>query len=81
MSSCHHKSLPAVIVTSVSHRFTTTTFCTEEAPCSKAASTLTFNADGTPLLYPASAVITSFASASSQRSIIASGENPPKMTL
>jgi hypothetical protein len=61
------------------HRFTTSTFSTVVPSIARS----TFSLSGTiaPRRHPPSAVITSFARASSMRSASASLENPPNTTV
>ncbi len=80
MTSCHHRSRPSCMSGAVSQRLATITFSTEGAPVLRASSTVGLSRAGAPRRQPASAVMIILASASSQRSTMASAEKPPKMT-
>lgn len=78
-SSSSHRSRPCCIGTSASVRRATSTFCTTDRPCT-ASSTMALS--GTRLLprSPSFAVMTTFAPASSTRSLSASAEKPANTT-
>ncbi len=84
-ASCHQTSRPSVQSTSFSPRRTTSTCCTvlglpSMASAASAVSTVPLSPNTRPLRQPPSAVMTSFASASSMRARRLSALNPPKTT-
>ena len=84
-TSCHQRSRSPFHSTSLPPRRTTTTCSTVSCGplplrSARAASTAGFKADTLPLRYPPSAVITSFAPASSMRARRLSAEKPPNTT-
>ncbi len=78
MRSWYQWSRPSTMVTSPLVRWTTTTAVTEGVAVT-ASSTAGLRGAAAPLRKPPSAVTMTLASASLTRSMIESGENPPKM--
>ena len=79
-TSCHQQSRPSAIVTGWPVRLRTTTFWTLGVPAS-ARSTFAFSSTIFPRRQPPSAVMMTLAWQSFTRSLMASLEKPPKITV